>query len=667
MATIDLSNYSTSLHQASSSSFTDGNVFFDPNTGTGEVSFGHAGDYSTYTPSADTTASQSIQAIATTDDFVGVSLNFGALGFRPGMEITVTGFVNGGNNGTHTITAILTTTTAYDTIRVSSALTDEAAGADERIVGAATTNSLVELDGLKLEGLYAFENQERRYDETLRGNDRFLRGTFKFGGSYDFVFGRVPLNDTNRKLFRGSGWRELTGTTVNEIWFGPKGLGSILSDSVPYYQTSLYADTTGTDMFDFTKLGNLDEAFQVYGDATHGDFDNTLSSHYFSVRTYGQNYGRISTGTTLGIAELGGYSSGAALNESSHLTTSTTTHPYASVSPNSTIALTSQTLSWVDANEQFILNNAAAADNNWTSLGFGVGSQVLIGGMTAGALNTTHTISAISTTVDTNDTITVGAIAQADETDTAVATIDNVQVAPWTGMTLEKFASTQSKTGFNQADGNFFWVLNNTSPGTLNEGIAYLDALATIDATINTGTPSLNGKAYDVWYYYQPSGDITPVVGTADGWHSGQTGTQGLFIDSLAGADKLRVSFIDDGGNTKTYPVYTSITVEIGQPAIDDPLAWFHIFTAASFNTGTPVDYDDAQSVAVKGPADNSSTFITGANTFFDFEHDYSTDGDTNVVILCEGDGGVTQAKITQTLSNATLALSAEPSVENNA
>jgi hypothetical protein len=349
------------------------------------------------------------------------------------------------------------------------------------------------------------------------------------------------------------------------------------------------------------------------------------------------------------------------------LTTSTTTHPFASVAPTSTVALTAQTLSWVDANEQFVLNNAVAGDNDWSALGFGVGSQVTVGGMTAGALNITHTISAISTTVDTNDTITVGAIAEADETDTAVATLDNVQIAPWTGMTLEKFVGTQTKTGFNEGNGDFFWVLNNTAPGTLYECIAYLDALGTIDATINVGTPSLNGKAYDVWYEYLPSGKIQPVVGTADGWGNGQTGTQGLFIDALAGDDKQRVSFVDDGGTARTYPLFTSVTVEIGQPAINDTLAWYHIFTAASFNTASPVDYTDAALAAVKGTADNTSAFITGANTFFSFEHDYSTDGDTNVVVLCEGDGGVTQAKITQTLSNATLALSAEPSVENNA
>ena len=45
MATIDLSNYSTSLYQASSNAFLDGNVFFDKAAGT--LEFGDATDYAT--------------------------------------------------------------------------------------------------------------------------------------------------------------------------------------------------------------------------------------------------------------------------------------------------------------------------------------------------------------------------------------------------------------------------------------------------------------------------------------------------------------------------------------------------------------------------------------------------------------------------------------------
>ena len=315
-------------------------------------------------------------------------------------------------------------------------------------------------------------------------------------------------------------------------------------------------------------------------------------------------------------------------------------------------------MTWVDANETFILNNTVAADNDWTSLGFGVGSSVVFTGWVDAGLNATHVISAITTTVDTNDTITVAAVAATDETDVTV-TADNVQVTPWTGMTLEKLAAPQTKTGFNEGNGNFTWVLNNTAPGVLAECVAYLDAIATINATVTTGTASLNGKDYDTWYEYTAAGKIKPVTGATDGF--------GVFIDALAGADKLAVEFRDDSELTRTYPVFTSISVDLGQGAIDDTLAWFHTFTAATFNTASPITYDDAAAVLVKGDAVNTSVFITGANTNVAFEHDFSTDGSVNVVFLCEGDGGVTQQKTTLTLADTAVSATCIPAVENNA
>jgi len=482
MSTIDLSNYSTSLFQASSNAFTDGNVFFD--TVNGEFDFGDASTY-------------------------------------PTLDLT-------GHGG-----------------------------------GAADANPLINLDGLKFEALYAFENQERRLDETLRGYDRFSAGTFKFGGAYDCVNGRVPADDAVRKLFRGSGWRELTGSTVNRIYFGPKGLGAIGVSSVPSYQAAQYGSST-----DFTKLGNIDEAIQVFGDATNGNFDNTLSSHYFSIRTYGKNYDRVDTTNTLGIAELGGYSSGAALNESDHLTTIPATYALVDVYGGS-------------------------------------------------------------------------------------------QIAPWTGMTLEKLASAQTETGFAGADGDFTWTLNNAGAGTLDECVAYLDAIAQADAVVTTGSASLNGKDYDVWYEYTASGKIRPITGAGDGY--------GVFIEGLTGTDKLRVEFKDDSSVVCVYPVYTPVTIELGQNAIDDANAWFHLFEAANYNTAGAVEYDDAATDVVKGVATNASPFINGANTFVDFEHDFTTDGSVNIVALCEGDGGVTQQKTAITLSDSTVSASCVPSVENNA
>ncbi len=243
MAIIDLSNYDTTLFQASDSGGTDGNVFFD--TAAGTIQFFNATTNST-------------------------------------LDLT-------GHGG-----------------------------------GATDANPLIELDGLKFEAIYAFENQERRTDEDLRQYDRWTSGTFKFGGAYNFINGRVPLAAGDIALIRGSGWNEYgTDGLVDKIYFGNKGLSNIETDSQPYYQLDIF-----TTAIDYAKLGQIDEAVLVFED---GGDDNTLNPEVVSIRTYGNNYDRKDTLNDLGIAELGGYSTGFAVNESVHLTTNEGDMPIASV------------------------------------------------------------------------------------------------------------------------------------------------------------------------------------------------------------------------------------------------------------------------------------------------------------------------------------------------
>ena len=436
--------------------------------------------------------------------------------------------------------------------------------------GLPETNPLTDLLGLKLAAAYDFENRERAASypadasgpsEDLRSFNRFTKGNFKFGGAYIFLNGRTPATTADRAILRGSGWSEQTGGAINQLHFGAKGLGSILSTSQPYRQAVQYGAAT-----DLAKLGNIDEAWQVLGDAANGDFDDTAISAYLSIRTYGKNYDRIDTAGTLGIAELAGYSTGAALNESDHLTT--------------------------------------------------------------------------------------GSYALAD-------VFGGAQTAPWTGMALTKLVSAQHETGFSGGDtGDFIWVLSNTLGGTLEQCVAYLDALAQEDSVVTAGEELLNGKSYDVWYEYTATGLIRPIVGTAN------FATEGLFIENLPAIDKTSVEFKDDAGQVLVYPVYTPVAVDLGQGAIDDTNAWFHTFEAALYDSAGAVTYTDAVAAAVKGLAEVADPFVAG--TSVSFEHDFTTNGDQDVVFLCEGDGAVTQAKTAFTISSASVSQTCIPAVETN-
>jgi hypothetical protein len=200
--------------------------------------------------------------------------------------------------------------------------------------GLAEPNPLTAALGIKFEAIYAFENQERSSSvisgEDLRMYNRWTSGTFKFGGAYNFVNARVPASAGDREIIRGSGWNEFNASNVAlRKYFGNKGLSNIEAASQPYYQQSIQGTAT-----DFAKVGQIDEAILVYHDSNGDGTPDTLNAITYeatSIRTYGNNYDRKNTVDDLGIAELGGYSTGFALNESVHLTTNTTDMPYENV------------------------------------------------------------------------------------------------------------------------------------------------------------------------------------------------------------------------------------------------------------------------------------------------------------------------------------------------
>lgn len=209
---------------------------------------------------------------------------------------------------------------------------DELATIDLSSVGGAVDadNPLGVDLGIKFEAIYAFENQERVADENLRKYYRWTSGSFKFGGAYNFINSRKPATAGDRSVIRGSGWNEYASDGgTDRIFFGNKGLSNIEALSQPYHMLAASAtpDVNTLTPTDYAKDGQIDEAVQVYGstantpsDAGAGDFDTRLYQAV-SIRTFGNNYDRKTTVNDLGIAELGGYSTGFAVNESEHLTT----------------------------------------------------------------------------------------------------------------------------------------------------------------------------------------------------------------------------------------------------------------------------------------------------------------------------------------------------------
>ena len=241
------------------------------------------------------------------------------------------------------------------------------------------------------------------------------------------------------------------------------------------------------------------------------------------------------------------------------------------------------------------------------------------------------------------------------------------QVAPWTSMGLEELNAPQVETGFNEADGDFTWTLNNAANGTLDEMVAFLDALAQTDDDINDHATNVdNGKRVGVWYTYNASGQVvsnSPFAG------------QGLFLENVPTADEQLVVFVDDADAVKTRPFNSGIQVTVGANAVADALAWYHAFfldgpALADFNTAAALTVVDASAADVKGNV--ATDQIGGSRIDFSFAYDSDTVGgtagtDKDVVFECEGDGGVTAAKTVFTLTRtALIQVSCIPGVENN-
>ena len=188
-------------------------------------------------------------------------------------------------------------------------------------------NPLTNVDGISMNILYRFERQERGADENLRELDPFMEGVFRFGGAYNFIFGRKlstvavggALVDDRQKI-RGSGFIEYANigpggnTVVDRIYFGALGTGTILTDSQIYGQNQLDSTT-----FDLAFTGNSDEVVQAFGstangDTGAGDFDSTQFLA-LSIRSFGQVHDRVFA-SDANVNELSGFLGTFALTES---------------------------------------------------------------------------------------------------------------------------------------------------------------------------------------------------------------------------------------------------------------------------------------------------------------------------------------------------------------
>lgn len=466
-------------------------------------------------------------------------------------------------------------------------------GADElATVPGIGANPLNDFDGVTMRALYNFENSRRRVNETLRKYKRGIKGSYRFAGAFNFVNG-VKLRSTgknDRAKVRGSGWIEYAASgdgesNVDRIYHGVLSLVDIQATTVPYYTLVTATDEASLQAAtwtNFIRVGDINEAVQVYGTTANGDagagsFDYKTRILVVRVRSWQYNPGET-TSVATSIPEFSGFSAGYGVGES--------------LNPS---------------------NTYTKAD--------------VIGGY-AGQAGT--------------------------------------RIAPFTGMSLERYSSAQTISGFNEGNGQVQWILHNTNGGTAQECAAFLDALTLCDADIDIGTGNYNGKKGRVWYSRNASGKIV----------TNSIGGEGLVIEGLSASEQQNVIFTMNNGSTRTYPYFPSVEISVGAAALADPNAWYRVMYVDGAGAA---DFDAAGAVTVQNSANadingNVSANQSGGKISFAYAYDTNTQAglsagqNKNCVVLVEGDGYAGQAITYFTITrDPVISVTCAPPKDNNA
>jgi hypothetical protein len=116
---------------------------------------------------------------------------------------------------------------------------------------------------------------------------------------FEFINDWTPADNATRKLIRTAGWAErTTAGAVERRYMGVVSLGSLGATDQPYYR---FGSATATN---FTYQGPVNEAVQVFGDATNGNFDFTDGDNFdLYCREQGKTYA-YSNNTQIGAPTL---------------------------------------------------------------------------------------------------------------------------------------------------------------------------------------------------------------------------------------------------------------------------------------------------------------------------------------------------------------------------
>lgn len=151
-------------------------------------------------------------------------------------------------------------------------------------------------DGVTGQCLYSFLKEEWKSDSNL------IKYPFPMTSitneQFEFIEGWEPTDDPTRKLIRTAGWAEVSvGGAVKRRYAGVITLGSIGATDQAYFQ-----QTSAAAAVNFTYQGPVNEAIQIYGDSSNGNFNYAGYCKVF-VRVQGKKYSQSEL-TAIGVSTM---------------------------------------------------------------------------------------------------------------------------------------------------------------------------------------------------------------------------------------------------------------------------------------------------------------------------------------------------------------------------
>lgn len=414
------------------------------------------------------------------------------------------------------------------------------------------------------------------------------------GGNYN---GWKPADDTTRQMIRNGGWREYSAAGVlNREYFCAVLQGSAPSGCQAYYLRKSVGSGGTPINYTFTDLPN--EAVQVFGDASNGNFDDRAYFKSF-IREYNYTYDDA-TLTDISETATGPYKLPFGMSSAAE-TKITAADGAMSGSPYSKILV------------RYFSGAFTKAVESATGRNFGividVGTHSGIDGSMSTSGNTLTSAAAGITGAD----FTGGTIKVHEGTNKGTYTISGTPTGSVVTIT-GTFAATESNSSFT--------LYPATSLGaSLSQIYTKIQYLLRQNSDIDTTGGTVTGKTADLLLNFV--GDSLKCGLYAPTNPNG--GGSGVIVEGIQDADLNSIVFYDNGATSREYPYASAGTFSFNSPLTSGGTGYYKLYYET---TPGGDDFGEAAAVVVNDKDGNPiQGTISGASISFSFDYTNNTQG----------------------------------------